>query len=125
MNTGPKSVENKEKTKSPTKENNSESKEFTIVNKDNEKNNSDKYISTSKKKLFMTSTIIPVENCPSSKNNNCESEIQFIITTSTDFHKENKEKKEKENSKNNPLLITKIEESNLNIFNNYIIFNYS
>ena len=87
--------------------------------------NSDKSISTSKKKLFMTSTIIPVENCPSSKNNNCESEIQFIITTSTDFHKENKEKKEKENSKNNPLLITKIEESNLNIFNNYIIFNYS
>ena len=72
----------------------------------------------------MISTIIPVEACPSSNNNNCESEIQFIITT-TDFHKENKEKKEKEDSKNNPLLITKIEESKLNIFNNYIIFNYS
>ena len=52
MNTGPKSVENKEKTKSPTKENNSECKEFTIVNKDNKKINSDKSISTSKKKII-------------------------------------------------------------------------
>ena len=88
-------------------------------------NSEQKSITVSKNKLFMTSTIIPVEACPNTNNNNCESEIQFIITTTTDFHKENKEKKEKEDSKNNPLLITKIEESKLNIFNNYIIFNYS
>ena len=37
----------------------------------------------------------------------------------------NKEKKEKEHSKNNPILIPKIEDCKLNIFNNNIIFNYS
>ena len=35
MNIDPKSVENKEKTKSPPKEKNSECEEFKIVNKNN------------------------------------------------------------------------------------------
>ena len=123
MNTGPKSLEKKEKTNNPAKENNSECKELKTVNKDNEKVAPDLKSISAPKKLFMTSNIIPFEACPSPKSNNIESKIKFIITN-IDFHKENKEKKEIKDKKNNPLLITKIKDCKFNIFNNYIIFNY-
>ena len=107
MNTGSNSVESKEKANSSAKE-----------NKDKEKVASDL---DPKTKLFMTSTIIPIEIINRQNNSNSR-KIKFVTTV--DFNKENK-KKEKEHSKNNPIFIPQIEKSKLNIFNNYIIFNYS
>ena len=59
MNTGPKSVQNKEKTNNPAKENNSECKELKTVDKCNEKVALDLKSISTPKKIFMTSTIIP------------------------------------------------------------------
>lgn len=104
MNTGSNSVESKEKTNNSSKE-----------NKYNEKVAPCLKSLSAPKKFFITKG-----NISTPKRNNIESKIHFI--TAVDF---NKDKKEKEHSKNNPLLIPKIEDRKLNIFNNNLIFNYS
>ena len=112
MNISPKYLENKEKTKSPAKENNLECKELKIVNKDNEiVAPKTKITIGSKKKVFITITIIPREVIPSARNNNTANKIRFIISSTI-----HKEKKEKEDNKNSPFLNIKIEDSKLNIF---------
>ena len=80
MNTDPNSLESKEKINSSAKE-----------NEDIEKVAQDLKSISDKKKLFITSTIIPIETFPSLKNNNIASKIKFI--TIIDCNKENKKKR--------------------------------
>ena len=68
----------------------------------------------------MTSTVNPIE-ITHRQNNSVSRKIKFVTTVVV--NKENK-KEEKEHNKNYPILIPQINNSKLNIFNNYIIFNY-
>ena len=107
MNINPKPGENKEKINSPDKENNEKPKEQEDTNIDNN-NVAPKLESQS---TSISSSIMPIEKRP--KNNTIKEKIRF--TTSIIYHKENKEKKENEAHKNNPILMSKIKDGNLNI----------